>query len=65
MLSVLAWQITTTWVVEITFLQFIFIEILIAIFELLSIFAVNKAEGKTTDLLSENHHVQPTENGED
>lgn len=65
LLSILAWQIANQLIVEITFWQFILVEILIAAFELFSIFVKNKAEGKPTTFFIKNEAIQPDKTGED
>lgn len=59
MMSLLAWTVVNTLIIEIAFWQFFLIEILIAVFQIIAKLALNKAEGKP--LLSErkNDYVQP------
>lgn len=59
LMSVLAWTVVNTFIIEIAFWQFFLIEIIIAIFQIIVKLAMNKAEGKP--LLSErkNDYVRP------
>ena len=59
MMSLLAWTVVNTLIIEIAFWQFFLIEILIAVFQIIAKLALNKAEDKP--LLSErkNDYVQP------
>ena len=46
-LSVVAWQVTCVLLIQMSFLQFFSIEILIAFFKIFSTFVTDKKEGKS------------------
>lgn len=61
-MSLLMWRIVSTYIVPISFMEFIFIEILIAIGEVFIKFALNKAEGKPTIFEGKKDVIHPSEN---
>jgi hypothetical protein len=59
MMSLLAWSIANILIIEIAFWQFFLIEILIAVFQVITKLALNKAEGKPLLSDRENDYIQP------